>query len=143
MHLFQIRASVAALLLIPVFVLGCNGDDNPVDTGDDGADESGLRAVISANPTSVPAGDDHSTVVTISGADSVDPEGADLTYQWTVQLGTFVNGTDANDETIQVTFPGITPYDVTLMVTDPDGNTDTASMTVGLEGDGGVYGIGG
>lgn len=143
MHQFRIRASVAVLLLAPFFLLGCNGDNNPVDNSDNGPNESGLRALISADPMSVPAGDDHSTIVTISGADSVDPEGADLTYQWTVQLGTFVNGTDADDETIQVTFPGITPYDVTLTVTDPDGNTDTASAVIGLEGDGGVYGTGG
>lgn len=132
--------TLAGILLVSLVAWGCSSDDNPVDAGDDGADESGLRAVITATPTSVPAGDDHSTVVTISAENSVDPEGEGLTYSWTVQLGTFVNGTDSNDETIQVTFPGVTPYAVNLTVTDADGNTDSASTTIGLDGDGGIYG---
>lgn len=132
--------TLAGILLVSLVAWGCSSDDNPVGTGDGEADESGLRAVITASPTSVPAGDDHSTVVTISAENSDDPEGEELTYSWTVQLGTFVNGTDSNDETIQVTFPGVTPYAVTLTVTDPDGNTDSASATIGLEGDGGIYG---
>lgn len=87
-------------------------------------------AVIVADPTSVPANDGNQTVVTLDGSDSSDPDGDDLTFSWSVQNGTFVNGTSASSEIAEVTFPGTAPYPVTLTVDDGNGNQDTAQTTI-------------
>jgi hypothetical protein len=89
-------------------------------------------AVISANPTSVPAGDGNVTVVTLDGTGSTDPDGDSLTYAWTAASGTFVNGTTASSATAEVTFPGTAPYAVTLTVNDGNGGSNTASTTIQL-----------
>jgi len=89
-------------------------------------------AVISASPTVVPRNDGNNTVVTLDGSGSTDPNGNSLTYRWTAASGTFVNGTTPTDSIAQVTFPGTAPYAVTLTVTDPDGNSNTANTTIGL-----------
>ncbi len=89
-------------------------------------------ASISASPTDVPRGDNNSTVVTLDGSASSDPDGDQLSFAWTVPSGTFVNGTTASDPVIQVTFPGAAPYTVTLVVDDGRGGTDSAQVTIGL-----------
>jgi len=89
-------------------------------------------AAITANPTSVPAGDNNQTVVTLDGTGSSDPEGDDLSYSWTVQSGTFVNGTGSTSPVAEVTFPGNAPYAVTLTVSDGNGNEDTAQTTIAV-----------
>ena len=89
-------------------------------------------ASISADPTEVPQGDNNSTVVTLDGSASSDPDEDQLSFAWTVPNGTFVNGTTASDPVIQVTFPGAHPYTVTLVVDDGRGGTDSAQVTIGL-----------
>jgi hypothetical protein len=89
-------------------------------------------AVVSANPTSVPAGDGNNTVVTIDASQSSDPDGDSLTFSWVVPSGTFVNGTGPADPTIQVTFPGAAPYTVRVTVDDGNGGSDEASVTITL-----------
>ncbi len=97
-----------------------NGENNPP------------TASIVASPTSVPRNDNNRTVVTIDGSGSSDPDGDALSFAWTVQSGTFVEGTTPNDAVIKVTFPGAAPYAVNLVVDDGRGGTDTASTTIGL-----------
>ncbi|RMH21383.1 MAG: PKD domain-containing protein [Gemmatimonadetes bacterium] len=87
-------------------------------------------AVISANRTSVPAGDGNQTVVRLDGSGSTDPDGDALTFAWTVPGGTFVNGTTPSDAVIEVTFPGAAPYTVTLTVDDGHGHTAQAQITI-------------
>lgn len=89
-------------------------------------------AFFTASPANVPAGDGNQTVVTLNGSGSSDPDGDPLTYQWTVPGGTFVSGTSASSVSPRVTFPGIVPYFVTLLVRDPSGATGTFSFTVGI-----------
>ncbi len=89
-------------------------------------------AVISASPTVVPRNDGNNTVVTLDGSGSTDPNSDALTFRWTAVNGTFVNNTTPTDSISQVTFPGTAPYAVTLTVTDPDGNSNTAATTVAL-----------
>ena len=89
-------------------------------------------ADIVASPTSVPGGDNNQTVVTISGSGSSDPDGDPLTFQWTVPSGTFVMGTTSTDPEIQVTFPGIASYSVSLTVSDGRGGSDSAMLEIPL-----------
>ena len=89
-------------------------------------------ADIVANPASVQAGDNNQTVVTIDGSGSSDPDGDMLTFQWTVQSGTFVNGTTSTDSVIQVTFPGNGAYGVTLIVSDGRGGSDSTNLVIPL-----------
>lgn len=87
-------------------------------------------AVIAADPTDVPEGDNHETVVPLDGSDSSDPDGDPLTFAWTAPNGMFVNGTTAGSQIAEVTFPGTAPYSVTLTVDDGNGNQDTAQTTI-------------
>lgn len=114
---------IGFILLAAAGMIGCDSDESG-----DGAP----TASFTASPTSVPAGDNHETVVTLDGSASSDPDGDVLSYAWVAPMGRYVGGTSASSEIAQVTFPGSAPYDVTLTVTDPDGNSDTASVTVGL-----------
>ena len=117
-------------------VAACGGDevtgpDNNPPTAT-GPDNNPPTAAVSANPTQVPPGDGNSTIVTIDGSASTDPDGDALSYSWTVPSGTFENGTTAADPTIEVSFPGAAPYTVTLVVDDGNGETDSAQITIGL-----------
>ncbi|MFQ5747014.1 MAG: PKD domain-containing protein [Gemmatimonadota bacterium] len=89
-------------------------------------------AVIAASPMTVPRKDNHQTVVTLDGSGSTDPDGDALTFSWAVTSGTFVNGTSPTDATVQVTFPGLAPYPVTLDVSDGKGGTARATTTINL-----------
>ncbi len=63
--------------------------------------------------------------VTISGSGSTDPEGEVLTYSW--DLG---NGTTASGVSVSLTYEDAGSYDVTLTVTDIEGLTAKASITI-------------
>ena len=114
------------LMSIVLVVFAACGDDitDP--------DNQAPTASISADPVSVPRGDNNQTIVTLDGSASSDPDGDELTYDWTVPNGTFKDGTNASDPVIKVTFVGLRPYIVTLVVDDGNGGTDTAEFTVGL-----------
>ena len=112
--------------------------------GDPSGANSSPVASVTASPTSVPEGDGNLTVVTIDAAGSSDADGDPLSFSWTVPSGRFVNGTGASDETIQVTFPGVAPYTVTVEARDDHGGSDSANVTIGISGgDGGYGGYGG
>jgi hypothetical protein len=111
---------------IALLVAACGGDEVT------GPENDPPVAAVSANPTQVPPGDGNSTIVTIDGSASTDPNGDALSYSWTVPSGTFENGTTAADPTIEVSFPGAAPYTVTLVVDDGNGETDSATFTIQL-----------
>lgn len=111
-----------------VALTACSDDGGVVDPSENGSPV----AVISAEPTRVPAGDNNQTVVTLDAAGSFDPDGDALSYEWTAQSGTFVDGTSATDQVAKVTFPGAAPYRVTLVVRDGRGGSDSAETTIGL-----------
>lgn len=90
-------------------------------------------AVVTANPTMVPLNDGNTTVVTIDGTGSSDPDGDTITFQWNVPSGTFVQGTVATDPIIKVTFPGVADYTVTLTVDDGRGGSAQASVTIQVQ----------
>lgn len=103
----------------------CGGDDDPVQpTNNDPV------AVIAADPLEVPENDGNQTVVTLDGSGSSDRDGDPLTFSWTVPSGTFVNGTSAQSQVAEVTFPGTAPYDVVLVVEDDRGGSDDATVTI-------------
>ncbi len=114
------------LTIVVVAFAGCS-DDDIADPGNQSP-----AASITADPTQTPRGDNNSTIVTLDGSVSTDPDGDQLSFAWTVPFGTFVNGTTASDPVIQVTFPGLMPYIVTLVVDDGRGGTDSAQVTIGL-----------
>lgn len=120
---------IGHVMVLPFLILACGSDDQPMQPV---PGNNAPTAVISANPTSVPAGDGNMTVVTLDGTGSSDPDGDSLTYAWTVANGTFVNGTTASSATAEVTFPGTGAYAVTLTVNDGNGGTNTANTTIPL-----------
>ena len=116
------------MMIVVVAFAGCSDDDITAP----GNQNQSPTASITASPTALPQGDDNSTIVTLDGSASSDPDGDQLSFAWTVPNGTFVNGTTASDPVIQVTFPGAAPYTVTLVVDDGRGGTDSAQVTIGL-----------
>jgi len=124
-HRFR-RSSLVLAGLLAFTIAGCDSEDD--DPGGDGDP----TASFTASPTSVPAGDNNQTVVTLDGSNSSDPDGDVLSFAWVAPSGTYVEGTSSSSEIAKVTFPGAAPYEVRLTVTDPDGNSDTATFTVGL-----------
>lgn len=81
-------------------------------------------SVITANPTSGAA----PLAVTFSGTGSFDPEGKPLTYSWDLNGdGTF---DDATGSTASYTYAATGIYHPALRVTDDQGASDTASVTV-------------
>ncbi len=130
------------LLLSALFVAACSdgGGDGAglINPGPDGGDRGGdptnrdPNASISADRTSVPARDNHNTVVILDGSGSSDPDDDQLSYRWTVPSGRFVSGTSASDARIQVTFPGARPYTITLVVDDGRGGSARKSIVIGL-----------
>ncbi len=121
------RVGRRALPILAALVAASCGDD-----GGTNPQNEDPNAAIAANPTVVGAGDNHTTVVTLDGNGSSDPDGDTLSFSWTVPNGRFVNGTSATDPSVQVTFPGTKPYTVTLVVNDGKGGTDTASVLIDL-----------
>lgn len=89
-------------------------------------------AVASADPTRIPAGDDHRTVVTLDGSASTDPDGDALSFAWDVPGGRFVGENGPNDAVTTVTFPGEAPYVVTLTVSDDRGARAATQVTVSV-----------
>lgn len=130
------------LLLSALFVAACSDDGgdvagpiNPGPGGEGGGGDTTNRdpnASISADRTSVPARDNHNTVVILDGSGSSDPDDDQLSYRWTVPSGRFVSGTSASDARIQVTFPGARPYTITLVVDDGRGGSARKSIVIGL-----------
>ncbi len=118
------------VLLVPLaaLVTAACSDDDPT-----GSDNQAPVARIEASPLTVSTGDANQTVVTIDASESSDPDGDQLSYSWTVPNGTFVNGTTASDAIIEVTFPGTAAYVVTLTVSDANGGTDSAQVTIGID----------
>jgi chitinase len=106
------------------------GDDDVVTAP---SENRAPTAVIASDLLSVPAGDANSTIVSISGTDSSDPDGNSLIFSWSVPGGTFENGTSASSSSIKVSFPGTEFQRVTLFVSDGFGGTDSAELTIGLD----------
>ncbi len=118
---------LALLLLLTLPLAACGSDD------DDGTGPSGNTdpvAMLTTSHQSVPAGDNHQTIVTLDASGSTDADGDPLTFSWTVPGGDFENGTSSSDATIQVSFPGAAPYTVTVTVSDGNGGSDSASTTI-------------
>lgn len=104
-------------------------DDDPIPpTGNQNP-----TAVATATPDMVPRADSNATIVMLDGSGSTDPDGDPLTYAWTVTGATFEAGTTATDAMPQVSFPGDMGYDAVLAVSDGNGGTAQATVTVGLE----------
>jgi glucose/arabinose dehydrogenase/PKD repeat protein len=82
------------------------------------------KAVITASPTNGPA----PLTVSFDGSGSSDPEGKPLSYSWDLNGdGTFG---DATSPTASYTYTTAGVYHPSLRVTDDQGATDTASVTV-------------
>ena len=123
--------TVLAALLFTVPLFAACGDD---DGGGTGLDNRRPNAAITPSATSTPANDDFMTIITLDGSGSSDPDGDALTFSWTLNGGRFENGSTASDASVDVAFPGTNPYDVRLTVRDPDGATDTATVTITVQG---------
>lgn len=66
--------------------------------------------------------------ITLSAAQSSDPEDDTLSYTWE-----FEDGTTESDETTTVTFDTAGTYTIQLTVTNTDGEEDTTSITITVE----------
>ena len=132
--------ALAALLAFPV---ACGGDDDgddgqpQVDASPDQPDsgQNGIAPIIEQvtwthDPACV-AGDQFDVVVEITATDA-DTDAADLTYSGTVSGCT--GSITSNPATIVC--PNFAPYNGTVMVTDPQGNSDAQAITIGVCEDG-------
>ena len=79
-------------------------------------------------PESVPRGDNHQTIVTLTATAS-DPDGDQLTFEWVIFGG---RPSTADGQVVTTTFPGRAPYRVTLTISDGRGGTVTVQKTVPL-----------
>lgn len=89
-------------------------------------------ASLSASATSVPENDNNRTVITLDGSGSSDSDGDALTFAWSAPGATFENGTDANDESVSLSYPGSSSATVTLTVSDGNGGSDSAQQSISL-----------
>ena len=87
-------------------------------------------ARISVSPTSGPA----PLTVTVSGSASTDADGTITSYAWT-----FGDGATASGVSAEHTFASAGNYALTLAVTDDDGATRTATVSVVATGTDAVY----
>ncbi len=71
---------------------------------------------------SVPHEDNYSTVIDLSAAQSFDTDGSIVSYLWDLDGGRFVQGSTKSDKNPKVTFAGDKTYNITLTITDNDGN---------------------
>ena len=80
------------------------------------------------DPAAVPRGDNYTTPFTFTATAS-DPDGDELSYDWQITGG---NPGTATGRVIEVFFPGVAPYGVTLTVSDGKGGEATVTHTVPL-----------
>jgi len=132
------RGSLASLVLLTL-VAACGGNGGstsssppPPPPPPPPGGNAAPTATINASPLIVPRNDGNTTVVTLDGSGSTDPDNDPLTYAWTAASGTFVGNTTPSDIQAQVTFPGLAPYLVTLTVNDGQGHSNMASVTIAV-----------
>ena len=68
--------------------------------------------------------------IIFDGSDSFDFDGEVVAYAWDLDAD---GETDANDATVETSFPTAGSYDVTLTITDNDGNSDSITYTVDVK----------
>ena len=132
--------TTAVLFLGAALALGGCGDDDDDDdtTAMDDMGGGGTEAPVitmvewtQADPCAPGTASDVTVTVTVTDADT---DAADLTFD-----GSVTNCTGTIDgATATVSCPQAAPYASTVTVTDPDGNSDTATFTIGVCEDGSV-----
>jgi len=102
-------------------------------TDDGGSDNQAPTARLSAQPLQTV---DTGEAFTVTAEESSDPDGDELEYRWDVNMpnGSSVSGgfSDLWELPLSFSTPGTASFEVT--VRDSDGNTDTTSITVEIEG---------
>ena len=122
------RVRTAAVLLAGAALLAACDDDDPVP-----AQNRAPTAVATATPAEIPRDDGNTTIIALDGSTSSDPDGDPLTFAWTVPGGTFENGSDATMAMADVSFDATDNVEITLDVSDGNGGTAQAMVTVALE----------
>lgn len=83
-------------------------------------------AIIGSVPTSITAGDS----IRFDGSDSSDPDGSIASYEWDIGGDGQI---DRTGDSVSHTFASQGSYEIRLRVTDDDGATDTATITIQVE----------
>ncbi len=120
------RLLAGIFVVVALALVGC-GDDG----GGDGSSGMGDPPVadFSFTPNCTTTSD---TEITFTSSSSDTEDGTTLDCSWTFGSCTAPAGCTSTQCTqTGVKFPNVTPYPVTLTVTDSDGNSDTVSMMVG------------
>lgn len=117
---------VVSLAASVLFLTGCDSGDP-----DDPMDNADPTASVNVAATIVPVG----TQVMLDASGSSDPEGDALTYSWSLDAPAGSTAQLSDDTAVQPTFTaGVAgDYTATVVVSDGNGGTDTASITITAE----------
>jgi fibronectin type 3 domain-containing protein len=132
-----INYSIAAHTSYTTYSNGCN--TYPQEAADYFAVQGGMAASDGGPVASLDPVDDAiaGEQVTISAADSCDPDGEALSYEWNVEGAT---GQGYGDE-ITATWPSAGTYTVSVTVTNSQGESDTATQSVTVSAAGTYTGV--
>ena len=133
----SVNYSIAAHTSYTTYKNGCN--TYPQEAADYFAGQAGMPETSSGPIATLDPVDDAiaGEPVTISAADSCDPDGEALSYAWDIEGA---EGSGYGDE-VTATFPSAGTYTVSVTVTNTQGESDTATQSVTVSAAGAYTGV--
>jgi hypothetical protein len=124
------RLFAISILVVATGAFIACGDDGGGDDGGNNNNNNANGAAPVASFTMTPdcTSSNADPITFTNDSTDADTDKANWTCQWTFNQGTPPDSNLCDPPT--VTFPHLNPYTVTLVVTDPEGNSDTATDTI-------------